>query len=217
MFLDPAAETAVQQRVTGLEAATGVEAVTAVIARADSYPEIPWKAFALGASAAALAAVVAALFEPEWEALQAVADTALAVLAAGAALALATLWIAPLARLLLPRARRETEVLQTAQAMFLEGGLYRTRRRDGILILVSLFERQVVLLPDVGLRERLAAAELDPVIAAITMRLKRGELRDALLDGLARLEAILLARGFRAQPGEVNELSDSVIQPRGPS
>ena len=217
MFLDAAAETEVKQRIASLEAATGVEAVTAVIARADSYPEIPWKAFALGASAAALAAVVVALFEPGWEAFHAVAETALAVLAAGAAAALATVWIAPLARLFVPRARRAAEVLQSAQAMFLEGGLHRTRRRDGILVLVSLFEREVVVLTDVGLQDRLGTAELAPAIAAITARLKRGELRDALLDGLARLEAALAARGFHAQPGEASEISDSVIQQRGPS
>lgn len=41
MFLDPAAQEAVKRRVAALESATGVEAVAAVVARADSYPEIP--------------------------------------------------------------------------------------------------------------------------------------------------------------------------------
>lgn len=217
MFLDAAAETAVKQRIAALEAATGVEAVTAVIARADSYPEVPWKAFALGASAAALVAVGVTLFEPGWEAFYAVAETALAVLAAGAAAALATVWITPLARLFVSRARRETEVRQSAQAMFFEGGLHRTRRRDGILVLVSLFEREVVVLTDVGLQDRLKAAELAPVIAAITARLRHGELRDGLLDGLTMLEAALAAQGFRAEPGDTSELSDAVIQQKGPS
>ena len=38
MFLYAAAETAVKQRLAGLERSTGVEVVAAVIARADSYP-----------------------------------------------------------------------------------------------------------------------------------------------------------------------------------
>ena len=119
-LLDAQAEAAVQQRVATLEAATGVEAVTAVIARADSYPEIPWKAFALGASLAALATAALALREPGWEAHHAVVEAATAILAAGAAAAIATIWIAPFARLFLPRSRREGEVLQYAQVMFLE-------------------------------------------------------------------------------------------------
>jgi putative membrane protein len=217
MFLDAPAEAAIKQRIARLEAATGVEAVTSVIARADSYPEIPWKAFALGASGAALVAVGLALFDPGWEAFRAVAETAVAVLAAGACAALATVWIAPLARLFVPRARREAEVLQSAQAMFLESGLTRTRRRDGILVLVSLFEREVVVLADIGLQDRLGPAALAPVIAAVTARLKRGELRDALQDGLARLEEALLALGFRPQAGDTSELSDAVIQQRAPS
>ena len=217
MFLDTAADDAVKRRITALERSTGVEVVAAVIARADDYPEIPWKAFALGASLAALAAVAAALTEPGWEAHEAVVEAAVVVLAAGAAAALATVWIAPFARLFLPRARRQAEVLQYAQAMFLESELHRTRRRDGILLLVSLFEHEVVVLADRGARAKLDPDELGPVVVAVTSGLKRGEVKEALLDGLARLEAVLTARGFRAQPGEPNELPDAPVQRRGPS
>jgi putative membrane protein len=216
-LLDAQAEIELKQRIAALESTTGVEAVVSVIARADSYPEIPWKAFALGASLASLAAVAAALLEPGWEAAEAVAETAVAALAAGGAAALATVWIAPFARLFLPRARRQAEVLQYAQALFLEAELHRTLRRDGILLLVSLFEHEVVVLADRGVREKLGSAGLEPVIAATTARLARGLLKDALLEGLARLEEALAAHGLRAQPGDANELPDSVIQRRRPS
>jgi putative membrane protein len=215
-LLDAEAEAAIRRRVAALEAATGVEAVSAVIARADSYPEIPWKAFALGASLAALATVALALRDPGWEAFEAVVETATVVLAAGAAAALATVWIAPFARLFLPRSRREGEVLQYAQALFLEAGLFKTARGDGILLLVSLFERQVTIVADRSIRDRVGNPELDSVVAAVTVRLARGQLKDALLDGLARLEAVLAVRGFHAQAGKANEIPDSVIQ-RGPS
>jgi putative membrane protein len=217
VFLDAAADSAVKQRIAALESSTGVEVVAAVIARADDYPEIPWKAFALGASLAALAAVAAALIEPGWEAHEAIMEAVAVVLAAGAAAALATVWIAPFARLFLPRARRQAEVLQYAQALFLETELHRTRRRDGILLLVSLFEHEVVVLADRGVREELGPEELGPVVAAVTAALKRGPLEEALLDGLARLETVLAARGFRAQAGEPNELPDAPVQRRGPS
>ncbi len=216
-LLDPGAGAAVRQRVAALESATGVELVAAVIARADSYPEIPWRAFALGASFAASAAVAQALMEPGWEAFEAVAQTAVAMLAAGGAAALLTVWVAPFARLFLPRARRQAEVLQHAQAMFLEADLHRTRRRDAILLLVSLFEHEVVLLPDRGIRDRLPADRLGPVVAAVTARLAHGQLHDALLEGIARLEEALAACGFRAIPGETSEISDEVLQGRNPS
>jgi putative membrane protein len=204
VFLDATAEAAVKQRVAGLERSTGVEIVAAVIARADSYPEIPWKAFALGASLALLAAVAAALVAPGWEAAGAIIETAVVALATGAAAALATLWIEPLARLFLMPARRHAEVLQYAQALFLETGLQRTPRRDGILLLVSLFEHEVVVLADRGVRDRLAPAALDAVVGAVTAALARGHVKDALLDGLAR-------------PGEPNEVAETLIEQRGPS
>jgi putative membrane protein len=215
-LLDAQAENAVKQRVATLEAATGVEAVCAVIARADSYPEIPWKAFALGASLAALATVAVALCQPGWEAFDAVVETATAILAAGGAAALAAVWIAPFARLFLPRSRREGEVLQYAQALFLEAELFKTSRRDGILLLVSLFERQVTVVADRGIRDQVGTSELDSVVAAVTARLARGQLNEALIDGLARLEEVLTAHGFRPQGDKVNEIPDPVIQ-RGPT
>jgi putative membrane protein len=216
-LLDPGAEAAVRQRVAALESATGVELVAAVIARADSYPEIPWRAFALGASFAAAAAVARGLLHPGWESFEAVVETAVAMLAAGAAAALLTVWIAPFARLFLPRARRQAEVLQHAQAMFLEADLHLTRRRDAILLLVSLFEHEVVLLPDRGIRDQLPAERLEPVVSAVTARLAEGQLQDALLAGIARLEEALAASGFHSRPGETSELPDNVIQVRSPS
>jgi putative membrane protein len=216
-LLDPGAAAAVRQRVAALESATGVELVAAVIARADSYPEIPWRAFALGASFAAAAAVVRASLEPGWEPFVAVAQTAVAMLAAGGTAALLTVWVPPFARLFLPRTRRQSEVLQHAQAMFLEADLHRTRRRDAILLLVSLFEHEVVLLPDRGIRNRLPADRLRPVVAAVTARLANGQLQHALLDGIARLEEALAGGGFRAIPGDTSEIPDDVLQGRRPS
>jgi len=216
-LLDAQSESAVKQRVAALEAATGVETVVAVITRADSYPEIPWKAFALGASLAALAAAVAALREPEWEALTAVVETTIAVLAVGGAAAIATVWVEPLARLFLPRSRRESEVLQYAQALFLESGLLRTEHRNAVLLLVSRFEHQVAIVSDHGVRDRVVATELDSVVAAVTTQLARGQLKDGLVDGLARLEQVLLAQGFRPRANAANGISDTVIQRQGPS
>ena len=217
MFLDAAAESALKERVASVERATGVEVVAAVIARADSYPEIPWKAFALGASAALLATAAVALIAPGWEGAEAIVEAAVAALTIGAAAALATVWFPPLARLFLSRSRRQSEALQYAQAMFLELELQRTPRRDGILLLVCLFEQEVVVLADRGVRDRVGAAALGAVVAAVTAALTREPLKDALLAGLARLEETLAASGFRARPGEPDEIVETLIQQQGPS
>lgn len=213
-LLDARAEAVVREHVSGLERATGVEAVVAVIERADSYPEIPWKAFALGTSVAAITVVVAAVRAPGWEAFEAVVEAAVVVLSSGAAAALASMWIAPFARMLLPQARLEAEVLQYAQAMFLEAGLSKTSGRNGILMLVSLFEHQVAVVADHGIRGKLAQEDFDAAVSAVTAQLKRRRLEAALAAGLSRLEQALLTRGFRRQAGAPNEVPDSVMQRR---
>ena len=215
-ILEPSAEEDVRARVARLEKARGVEIVTAIVARADSYPEVPWKAFSLGASLMALAAAILALFDPGWDALSAVIETAIAVLAGGSVLALATIWITPFARLFIPAERREVEVRQYAQALFLENELYRTRRRDGILLLVGMLEHQVIVLADRGVAGKLAPDALNRVVAAVTEALTRKTLAEALLAGLQRLDEILEQHGFQAPAGDANEISDGVIQRQGP-
>lgn len=215
-LLDPAAAEEVRAGVARVEKGRGVEVITAVIARADSYPEAPWKAFALGASLAALTAAIVAFTVPGWDALRAVVETAVAVLASGGALALATIWIAPFARLFIPVERRETEVRQYAQAFFLENELYRTQRRDGILLLIGLFEHQVVVLADRGVAEKVSSDALDRVVAAVTRTLQGKDVAQAFLAGLGLLDEILEQHGFRSPPGDTNELADHVIQRKGP-
>ena len=56
-FLDQGESAALEQAIAALEAQTGVQLVTAVIGKADSYVELPWKAFALGAALAGLVLV----------------------------------------------------------------------------------------------------------------------------------------------------------------
>ena len=52
-FLGDADKAAIEARVAALEQALGIEVVTVVTARSDAYPQIVWRAFALGAAFAA--------------------------------------------------------------------------------------------------------------------------------------------------------------------
>ena len=66
MFLSSAEADAVDARIARVEARTGVQVVTAIVGRSDTYPEIPWKAFALGVATAALIIVVLDFTRPDW-------------------------------------------------------------------------------------------------------------------------------------------------------
>ncbi len=193
-----------EKRATLVETRTGAQVVVAVAPRSDAYPEIPWKAFGLGVAVASPAAV--------WWAEAAglaVLPPLAAVLAAGLLLALAAIFIPSIGRLLVGNARADREARQHAGGIFLERELFRTRERDGILLLASLYERRLVLLADARVRATLGPEELARPVAAAVPLLSRGRTAEGLLAALEELEAVLLARGFAG--GGADEIAEELI------
>jgi putative membrane protein len=213
-FLDRGESAALEQAIAGLEAQTGVQLVTGVIGKADSYVELPWKAFALGTALAGLVLVVADTLSPRWSGAQNALIFAVAIVGAGAGSALLAVFAPPYARLFLRASRRDLEVRHYAQAFFLRRELFATRGRTGILLLVSLFERKVEILADAGLHARFDAADWRTAIDAMTPLLRERRCFGALQQGVARIEALLLAKGMTAARGG-NELPDRPIQETG--
>lgn len=216
MTVTPTESGAIEARVAQVETRTGVEVVAAVVGKSNSYPQLPWKAFALAAAVAAFVAVLADTVRPDWTIAYAALLHAVAILGAGAACALLVVFIPSFARLFLRAPRRELEVRRRAESLFLERELFRTRERTGVLLLVSLFERKVVILSDTGLRDCVTAADWHKVVVRTTAWLRDGRPADAVLEGLAAIEALLVEKGFAARPGGDNELPDRPIVARGP-
>jgi putative membrane protein len=213
-FLDQRESAALEHAIADLEAKSGVQLVTAVIGKADSYVELPWKAFALGTALASLVLVVADTLSPRWSGAENALIFAVAILGAGAASGLLAVVAPPYARLFLRATRRDLEVRHYAQAFFLRRELFATRGRTGILLLVSLFERKVEILADVGLHARFDAADWRTAIDAMTPLLRERRCFGALQQGVVRIEALLLAKGMTAARGG-NELPDRPIQETG--
>jgi putative membrane protein len=188
----------IDARIARAEASTGVHLVVATIGKADNYAELPWKAFVLGASLASFAVVASDFWWPQWVTADTALMCAMATLGAGAACALAAVFIPTFARLFLRRAHAHAEVHQHAQAMFLERELFRTPNRTAVLILVSRFERIVDILPDVGLHSRVSEADWQTVISAMTPKLREARPFHALQAGIAAAEDLLASKGFRS-------------------
>lgn len=205
MQLTETEQGSINERAAGLEARTGVQVVVTLVGRCDAYPEIPWKAFAL---CSVLAAFASAAWHPD------AVLTVLAFLGAGAVAALASIFLPPFARLLVVASRREAETRQYAASFFLANDLSRTQQRSAILMLVGVFERTVVILPDAGIRSRVSEAELDEVIKRMTPQLAAGRIAPALRDGLDALEALLAAKGF-CGGADADEIAQEVFEEKG--
>lgn len=206
---------AIERAIAALEARAGVQVVAAVVPRSDGYPELPWRAFALGASVALLVALAVDIGRPDWltaAGLLAQALTILAVACASGALAYA--W-PRYARLFLGGMRAASEARQCAEGVFLARELFATPRRDALLVLVSRFERRVVILPDAFYRGRVGAAEWDAVVARMTPLLALGRTADAFTAGLSAIEALLAGKGLAAV-GASNALPDGLVRGEAP-
>ncbi len=201
------------QRVADAEKRTGAQIVLAVVKRSDTYAELPWKAFALGVAVAGSGTVLFDLLRPEWHTSIAVLLAVVATLATGAACALLCVAVPGFARFFLETHRAEVEARQYAQSLFLKREVFATRGRTGLLLLVSMFERQVVLLPDTGLDKRLGGKAMHDIVARMTAALAEGQFVLALEKGLQGLEEHLAATA--AGTARKNELPNVIIEEKG--
>jgi putative membrane protein len=194
------------------EKRTKTQIVLSVIQRSDSYIELPWKAFALGVSLAGLLVLILNLPFYDWyppvTALTSVAGT----LVGGTVFALLTVLIPSFAKRFLADERAEVEVKQYAQSQFLDRELFATSSRTGILLMLSLFERKVVILPDKGLDNHLSLEAMQRIIASMTPFLKRKQINRAFTIGLEELSQVL---GTAVKGSGKDELPDEIIEEKG--
>lgn len=202
---------AIERRVAAFEARTGVEIVAAVERRSDLYPEVPWRAFALGASLAALGSLTGDLLHPGWTTPGALLAQAVSILGAGLIAAVAAMLAPGIARLFIRAGRMQEEVRQRAEVVFLRRELFATPHRDALLVLVSRFERCVVIVPDVAYRDRVSTAEWQAVVQAMMPSLAAGRLVEAFDAGFGAIEALLASKGFAGRHAR-ERLPDTLLQ-----
>lgn len=215
MFLSKTETDALDLEIARVHAATGVRVVAAEIGKADTYEELPWKAFALGVSLAALIVVGVDVLDPQWQVPSATMLSVVSILMAGALAALLAIFVPAFGRLFLHGATCELEVGQYAQGLFLRRELFKTPHRDAVLILVSRFERRVHILADTGLHGSVADAEWQAVIERMKPALRRARTAEALQAGLAAVEQLLVRTGYRGAVAAHIEATDPLIEEKG--
>ncbi len=143
-FLSKAAQTAVTDAVRAVEKQAEVELVVAVRPLSGHYRHIDYLVGAL----TGLAALCVLLFAPMPFRLTTMPIDVVLLFALGAA---ASSYSPGLRRVLSRRAWQQKQVHTAAEAAFVELGISRTHHRTGMLVFVSLLERRVELVADIGL------------------------------------------------------------------
>jgi putative membrane protein len=132
------------------------------------------------------------------------------VAAAGLAGGLLTNFIEPLKRMFISREYLDLMTRQSAETAFLEEQVFNTRQRTGIMIFISFFEHEVVVMADKGINQVVDQKEWDDLVALLIKGIKDGKLVEGLERAIRRCGEILLEKGFHKTDDDVNELGDDL-------
>lgn len=118
-------------------------------------------------------------------------------------------------RVLIKKVDFQYEVTQKAALSFLDYNLHLTKNHNGILIIVSLFERKIRILCDKNIREKIEQKEFDQLVINFGKNFKTLGLTTAFLNALDELHLILKTHFPEKETNKnisnLNELSDQLI------
>lgn len=119
-------------------------------------------------------------------------------------------FINPVKRLMLNQAHMDQATRQRAETAFLEEEVFNTRQRTGILIFISFFEHEVLVMADKGISKVVDQKEWDTLVRIIIEHTKKGKITDGIVSAIGRCGDILLEKGFVITPDDINELGDEL-------
>lgn len=195
----------IKAAITLAEKNTSGEIVPLVVAESGSYAWIHW-AYALLGVFVASAMIVQWNKSGNWPI---ELNEALLLQALGAGIGLLCSTIPWLKRVSIPKRTKNHHVQVAAFAHFLSEGIHHTRDHTGILIFISAFERQVHILGDKGIHEKLGQDFWHEQVGQVAAGLRSGNASDALVAAITTM-GNKLAEHFPAMPGDTNELSDDL-------
>jgi putative membrane protein len=122
---------------------------------------------------------------------------------------LVSAWV-PLRRLLISQKQMDECTRQRAENAFLEEEVFATRHRTGIMIFISFFEHEVIVMADRGISKVVDQKEWDKIVSDLVGQIRQGRIIDGIEAGIKRCGDILLEKGFHKTPDDVNELRDDL-------
>ena len=112
-------------------------------------------------------------------------------------------------RLVIPRAVRSASVTRRAFRHFTESGVYETKEHSGILIFVSYMERQVRIVADSGISEKISRDLWKIISDELAADIKTGNAKAGFINAIEKC-GDLLARNFPAHEENPDELPDGL-------
>jgi putative membrane protein len=133
-----------------------------------------------------------------------------AVVLGGVLGALLTSVFEKLKRFLINQKQMDECTRQYAVNAFLEEEVFNTRHRTGIMIFISFFEHEVIVMADRGISKVVNQQEWDKIVTDLVTHIRKGKAVDGIEAGIKRCGEILLEKGFHKTADDINELRDDL-------
>ena len=194
------------------ERRTKAEIIPMVVTRSGLYREVShWVGLGLALLVLAILLTVESNWFPwGWHASNAAWLLLSTLVAYGGGVWLGTLW--PVIRLCTSAERMRHKVKFRAERAFSQHALSQTRERTGVLIMLSILERQIYVLPDQSLDGLVPPDQWALVVQAAVERLQNDDIVNGLCQGIHRCGLILADTCSGGPGGNPNELPDELIQ-----
>jgi putative membrane protein len=199
----------IKKAVHDAESKISGEIVPVFVERSGFYSIANYRAALIGAASVFLLIIIFDRYVPSL----AVYDPVLIftfVMLGGFIGALKSHFINPVKRFMLSQGHLDQATRKRAETAFLEEEVFNTRQRTGILIFISFFEHEVIVMADKGISKVVDQKEWDALVRIIIEHIKKGKITDGIVSAITRCGDILLEKGFVITPDDVNELGDEL-------
>ncbi len=101
--------------------------------------------------------------------------------------------------------------IERAQAVFGELQMHQTKDRNGVLLYLAVKDREVALLGDVGIHEKVGTAFWEQQVAEMIQLFKQNNLTEGMVKCIEQVGIVLIEKFPYDGSTDQNELSDEIV------
>ena len=119
--------------------------------------------------------------------------------------------LTPLKTAVTPRGLRLTNCRRHAFEQFFALKMNETNKRSGVMLFISLAERNVEIIADKGINDKVLPNEWSRIVETVVADVRGGKVQDAFLNAISACGTVLVQH-FPEVRNDVNELDDNLVE-----
>jgi putative membrane protein len=207
-YFTPEAREKIIRAVAEAERQTSGEIVPYIVESSDDYDEAQWRGVSL-----VLVVTIALLsfwlrYSEMWLPIGCFEIIGISLLL-GLISALLIQWVSPLKRLFAGRDLMKRRVELKAAQAFITEEVFKTRERTGVLIYISMMERQVLVVGDSGINAKVKLSDWEEAVSLIIKGIKEKKPVEGIVTAIELCGSLLKKYGVEIRPDDTDELSNA--------